>query len=63
LHVEWVNQSVIENAHMGRSRLQRFLKKEALNQNNVIDLNDLNDDEQYFDSKYEFIRLVILMKY
>jgi hypothetical protein len=50
LHVEWVDQSVIDNSHMGRSRLQKFLAKET--QQSIVDLNDNDvDDGQYFDSK------------
>lgn len=46
LHVEWVNQSVIDLAHMGKSRLQRFLSKEAMS------IKDFDEEKEHFDPKY-----------
>jgi hypothetical protein len=43
LHAEWVSQATIDKAHMGKSRLARFLNK---------DLQQITDMDEPFDPKY-----------
>jgi SNF2 family DNA or RNA helicase len=53
LHVEWVNQSFIDLAHMGKSRLQRFLSKEAMS------IKDFDEEKEHFDPNYIVVDRII----
>lgn len=49
LHAEWVSQSVIDSAHMGKSRLARFLNKEQ----------EITDMDEPFDPNFTTIDRIL----